>query len=249
MCIETEDDLAGMRAAGHVVRLALEAMRMAVEPGISTAQLDTIGGRIFAQHGARSAPSLVYDFPGTNCISVNDEIVHGIPSKKRVLASGDLVKLDVTAELNGYMADAAITVPVGRVSARAQKLIDCAEAAFEKAMREVRPGKRMLDIGGAVEHEVVRQGFSVVRVLTGHSIGRTIHEDPMVPNWADPTAREWLTDGLVITVEPIITMGHGDCYESDDGWTILTQDGSLAAHFEQTLVVTKGRPILLTAAA
>ncbi len=248
MCIETEDDLQGMRAAGRVVRLALEAMRVAVEPGISTAQLDAIGARLFAQHGAKSAPQLVYDFPGTNCISVNDEIVHGIPSKKRVLADGDLVKLDVTAELQGYMADAAITVPVGRVTERAQKLVDCAEAAFERALHEVRPGKRMLDIGRAVEHEVARQGFSVVRVLTGHSIGRTIHEDPMVPNWADPTAREWLTDGLVITVEPIITMGHGDCYESDDGWTILTQDGSLAAHFEHTLVVTKGRPLLLTAA-
>ena len=248
MCIETEDDLQGMRAAGRVVRLALEAMRVAVEPGISTAQLDAIGARVFAQHGAKSAPQLVYDFPGTNCISVNDEIVHGIPSRKRVLADGDLVKLDVTAELQGYMADAAITVPVGRVTERAQKLVDCAEAAFERALHEVRPGKRMLDIGRAVEHEVARQGFSVVRVLTGHSIGRTIHEDPMVPNWADPTAREWLTDGLVITVEPIITMGHGDCYESDDGWTILTQDGSLAAHFEHTLVVTKGRPLLLTAA-
>ena len=248
MCIETEDDLQGMRAAGRVVRLALEAMRTAVEPGISTAQLDAIGARVFEQHGARSAPRLVYDFPGTNCISVNDEIVHGIPSARRVLADGDLVKLDVTAELRGYMADAAITVPVGRVSARAGKLVACAEAAFQKAMSEVRPGKRALDIGRAVEDEVLRQGFSVVRALTGHSIGRTIHEDPMIPNWADPTAREWLTDGLVITVEPIIAMGRGDSYESDDGWTILTHDGSLAAHFEHTLVVTKGRPILLTAA-
>ncbi|MEO5987551.1 MAG: type I methionyl aminopeptidase [Candidatus Eisenbacteria bacterium] len=248
MRIETEDDLQGMRAAGRVVRLALEAMRIAVEPGINTAQLDALGARVFTQHGAKSAPQLVYDFPGINCISVNDEIVHGIPSQKRVLAQGDLVKLDVTAELNGYMADAAVTVAVGRVSARARKLIDCAEAAFERALREVRPGKRVLDIGRAVEQEVVRQGFSVVRVLTGHSIGRTIHEDPMVPNWADPAALEWLTDGLVITVEPIITMGHGACYEADDGWTILTQDGSLAAHFEQTLVVTKDGPMLLTAA-
>lgn len=248
MCIETEEDLQGMRAAGQVVRAALEAMRVAVEPGITTAQLDAIAARILEQHGARSAPQLVYDFPGTTCISVNDEIVHGIPSKRRVLAEGDLAKLDVTVERNGYMADAAITVPVGRVSARARLLMDCAEAAFDKALREVRPGKRMLDIGRAVETEVARQGFSVVRVLTGHSIGRTIHEDPMVPNWADPAAREWLTDGLVITVEPIIAMGHGGCYESDDGWTILTEDGSLSAHFEQTLVVTQGRPLLLTAA-
>ena len=167
MCIETEDDLQGMRAAGRVVRLALEAMRTAVEPGISTAQLDAIGARVFEQHGARSAPRLVYDFPGTNCISVNDEIVHGIPSAKRVLADGDLVKLDVTAELRGYMADAAITVPVGRVSARAGKLVACAEAAFQKAMSEVRPGKRALDMGcgaGLLAEPLARLGATVTAV-------------------------------------------------------------------------------------
>jgi methionyl aminopeptidase len=203
---------------------------------------------VFAAAGARSAPQLVYEFPGVTCISVNDEIVHGIPSQKRKLAAGDLVKLDVTAELDGYMADAAITVPVGRVSEGAKQLIACAEQAFKKGLREVRHGRRALDIGRAVEDEVSRKGFSVVRTLQGHGIGRTIHEEPMIPNWADPEARGWLTDGLVITLEPIIAAGEGEAREGADGWTVLTRDGSLAAHFEHTLVVTRGAPLLLTAA-
>ena len=248
MSIDNEQDMAGMRAAGVVVRETLAAMRAAVAPGVSTGELDAVAGRVFAAAGARSAPQLVYEFPGVTCISVNDEIVHGIPSGKRKLAAGDLVKLDVTAELHGYMADAAITVPVGRVTANAKKLLACAEQAFKKALREVRHGKRARDVGRAVEEEVARQGFAVVRTLQGHGIGRTIHEEPMIPNWADPDARGWLTDGLVITLEPIIAAGRGEVFESNDGWTILTRDGSLAAHFEHTMVVTKGAPLLLTAA-
>jgi methionyl aminopeptidase len=248
MSIDDDHDLEALRAAGRVVRLALEAMSAAVAPGISTARLDAIAGEIFRAHGARSAPRLVYDFPGETCISVNDEIVHGIPSARRILADGDLVKLDVTAELDGYMADAAVTRAVGRVPARTRRLMDCAETAFRRALREVRPGRRVCDVGGAVEAEVHKRGFSVVRQLTGHGIGRTIHEDPMVPNWFDPTARAWITEGLVITVEPIIAMGSGDSYEDRDGWTIRTADGSPSAHFEHTLVVTKGEPLLLTAA-
>ena len=248
MSIDDERDLEALRAAGRVVRLALEAMSAAVAPGVSTARLDAIAGEVFRAHGARSAPRLVYDFPGETCISVNDEIVHGIPSERRVLADGDLVKLDVTVEKDGYMADAAVTRAVGRVPDRTLKLMACAEVAFRRALREVRPGRRVCDVGGAVESEVRKRGFSVVRALTGHGIGRTIHEDPMVPNWFDPTAREWLTEGLVITVEPIIAMGSGDSFEDGDGWTIRTVDGSVAAHHEHTLVVTKGAPILLTAA-
>jgi len=248
MSIETEQDLAGLKAAGAVVRDALAAMRAAVAAGVTTAELDAVGARVFKDAGARSAPQLVYKFPGVNCISVNDEIVHGIPSKKRTLADGDLVKLDVTAELKGYMADAAITVPVGRVSERARKLFACAEHAFRRGLREVRPGKRALDVGRVVEAEVKGKGFSVVRMLQGHGIGRTIHEEPMIPNWADPDCRGWLTEGLVITLEPIIAMGSGDMVEDSDGWTIRTRDGSLAAHFEHTMVVTKGAPLLLTAA-
>jgi methionyl aminopeptidase len=248
MSIDDDRDLAGLQAAGRVVHATLEAMRAAVAPGVTTGRLDAIAGEVLRAHGARSAPRLVYDFPGETCISVNDEIVHGVPSLRRVLADGDLVTLDVTVEKHGYMADAAVTCEVGRVSRRAHRLAACAEAAFRRALREVRPGRRVCDVGGVVESEVRRRGFAVVRALTGHGIGRTIHEDPMVPNWFDPSARDWLTEGLVITVEPIIAMGSGESYEDRDGWTIRTADGSLAAHFEHTLVVTKGEPLLLTAA-
>ena len=248
MSIENAGDLQGLRAAGAVVRDTLAAMRAAVAPGVSTGELDAVAARVFAAAGARSAPQLVYQFPGATCISVNDEIVHGIPSGLRRLAEGDLVKLDVTAELNGYMADAAITVPVGRVAEGAKQLLACVEQAFKKGLREVRHGKRAIDVGRAVEDEVTRKGFAVVRTLQGHGIGRTIHEEPMIPNWADPEARGWLTEGLVITLEPIIAAGRGEARDGADGWTVLTRDGALAAHFEHTLVVTKGAPLLLTAA-
>src|SRR5262245_57651344 len=160
MSIETEQDLAGLKAAGVVVRDALAAMRAAVAPGVTTGELDEIGGQVFKAAGARSAPQLVYKFPGINCISVNDEIVHGIPSKKRKLAEGDLLKLDVTAELNGYMADAAITVPVGRVSERAKLLFACAERAFKKALREVGPGRGAIGVGREVGRAVRGRGLS-----------------------------------------------------------------------------------------
>jgi len=247
MCIETEAELLALREAGRVVRLALEAMRAAVAAGVTTVALDKVGARVLRANGARSAPKLVYDFPGENCISVNDEIVHGVPSSK-VLRDGDLVKLDVTVEKDGFMADAAISVPVGRVAARTLALAEAAERAFHAALREVRPGRRTCDVGAAVEAAVAKRGFSVVRALTGHGIGRTIHEPPTVPNWADPTERAWLEDGMVITVEPIISAGSGEMVEDPDGWTLRTADGSLAAHFEHTLVVRKGAPLLLTAA-
>jgi methionyl aminopeptidase len=249
MSIDDERDLEGLRATGRIVRAALEAMRDAVAPGVTTAELDAIGARVMREHGARSAPQLVYRFPGVSCISVNDEVVHGIPSEKRRLAEGDLVKLDVTFEKDGYMADAAITVAVGEVSPRARALAECAERAFGKALLEVRPGRRVREIGRAIDREVRRAGFSVVRMLQGHGIGHTIHEDPMVPNWDDPAGDAVLTEGLVITVEPIIAMGSGDAYEASDGWTIRTSDGSFAAHHEHTLVVRRDGPLLLTVAA
>ncbi|MEQ1832302.1 MAG: type I methionyl aminopeptidase [Candidatus Eisenbacteria bacterium] len=248
MSIETEQDLLGMRAAGAVVRDALAAMRAAVAAGVTTAELDAVAGRVFQAAGARSAPQLVYEFPGITCISVNDEIVHGIPSRKRRLAEGDMVKLDVTAELHGYMADAAITVGVGRMSETAKRLMLCAEQAFKKGLREIRAGRRAIDVGRAVQDEVTRKGYSVVKLLQGHGIGHTIHEEPMIPNWPDPEATGWLTDGLVITLEPIIAAGDGEMFEADDGWTIRTRDGSLAAHYEHTMIVTQGAPRLLTAA-
>src|ERR1700722_5332182 len=208
MSINEPEELAGMRAAGGVVQLMLEAMRAEVRPGITTAQLDEVGGSLMRQHGAQSAPALVYGFPGVSCISLNEEAVHGIPGE-RALESGDLVKLDVTIEKDGFMADAALTVPVGEVTEERQNLLACAGGGFAKAMRVARAGFRVWEIGQAVEREVRRSGFAVIRELAGHGIGRTIHEDPRVPNYPDAQANQVLTEGLVITVEPIISAGSG----------------------------------------
>ncbi len=247
MSINGPEELAGMRAAGAIVCLMLSAMKSAVRAGITTGELDEVGGEVMMQHGARSAPALVYKFPGVNCISVNEEAVHGIPGK-RALRNGDLVKLDVTIEKNGFMADAAVTVPVGEVTDERRRLMQCAERAFAKAMLVARAGFRVSDIGRAVEREVRRSGFSVIRDLGGHGIGRTIHEAPRVPNFADPEANQVLTEGLVITVEPIIAAGSGDAFVAPDQWTMITADHRPSAHYEHTLVITKGAPMLLTAA-
>jgi methionyl aminopeptidase len=246
MSINGPEELAGMRAAGSVVSMMLDAMKAAVCPGITTGALDEAGAAVMREHGARSAPAMVYGFPGVSCISVNDEAVHGIPGK-RALVSGDLVKLDVTIEKDGFMADAAVTVPVGDVNNERKNLIACAERAFRKAMLVARAGFRVSEIGRVVEREVRRSGFSVIRDLGGHGIGRTIHEEPRVPNYADPEANEILTEGLVITVEPIITAGSGRSFVARDRWTIVTSDHSASAHYEHTLVITKGQPMLLTA--
>lgn len=235
----------GMRAAGAVVAAMLAAMKTQVRPGVTTRELDEIGAAVMRQHGAKSAPELVYGFPGTNCISVNDEVVHGIPSDRK-LAEGDLVKLDVTVEKDGFMADAAITVPVGSVSGLARRLVRCAETAFWEAMRVARAGATVYDIGKTVESVVRSEGFGVVRALCGHGIGRTIHEPPEVPNYAEPRSAEVLTEGLVITIEPMISAGCGDVVKDADGWTIRTVERKLASHFEHTIVITKDQPMILT---
>ena len=246
MSINGPEELQGLRAAGAVVRRMLDEMQRHVRPGVTTGELDQVGAKVMEQLGARSAPALVYEFPGANCISVNEEAVHGIPGQ-RELQSGDLVKLDVTIEKDGFMADAAITVPVGEVSEERRRLAECAQRAFQKAMLVARAGYRVSEIGRVVEREVRRSGFSVIRDLAGHGIGRTIHEEPRVPNFPDPSANQILTEGLVITVEPIIAAGSGKSVVARDGWTIRTADGKPSAHYEHTLVITKGQPILLTA--
>lgn len=246
MSIQDEQELLSLKAAGRIVRQVLDAMKAEVRPGISTRELDEVGARVMTESGGRSAPSMVYQFPGATCISLNDEAVHGIPGARQ-LKEGDLVKLDVTVEKDGYMADAAMTVPVGRVGKQAEQLMICAERAFQKAMLVARAGFRIFEIGRAVEREVRRSGFAVIRELGGHGIGHTIHELPRVPNYADPQARQIMKEGLVITVEPIISSGLGRIVTDKDGWTLRTGDHALSAHFEHNLVVTSGPPILVTA--
>jgi methionyl aminopeptidase len=244
--IQDEQDLVSLKAAGRIVRMMLDAMKAEVWPGVTTRYLDEIGAGVMKENGARSAPSMVYQFPGASCISLNDEAVHGIPGERR-LKEGDLVKLDVTVEKDGYMADAAITVPVGRVSPQAEKLLACAERAFHKAMLVARAGFRVFEIGKIVEREVRKSGFAVIRELGGHGIGRTIHELPHVPNYPDPQANQIMNGGLVITVEPIISSGSGSVFTDKDCWTVRTSDHALSAHFEHTLLITSGAPVLLTA--
>ena len=246
MTIKNQEELTGMRAAGTVVCHMLEAMKRSVTSGITTAELDEVGAKVMREHGARSAPALVYKFPGVSCISVNEEAVHGIPGQRK-LQDGDLVKLDVTVEKDGFMADAAVTVSVGVATEEKQRLVSCAERAFKLAMLVARAGSRVSEIGRVVEHEVQRCGFSVIRELGGHGIGRTIHEQPSVPNYRDPGEQRLLKKGLVITVEPIIAAGAGTVSLARDGWTVRTTDGTASAHYEHTLMITEEEPVILTA--
>jgi methionyl aminopeptidase len=247
MSIESHADWTGLREVGRVTRLVLDALEAHARAGVTTGELDEIAATLVALNGAQSAPAIVYHFPRTVLISVNDEIVHGVPGARR-LASGDLVKLDVTLEKNGYVADAARTVIVGRGSAVATRLARCAADAFDAALRVATAGARVNQIGHAVAREVRRQGFTVVHGLAGHGVGRTIHEWPNVPNHYVRWQQDVLTDGLVLTIEPIISAGSPHPVQSSDGWTIRTEDGSLSAHHEHTIVITRGAPIILTAA-
>ena len=247
MSITSEADWRGLRDVGRVVRLTLDALEPHTVAGITTGELDDIARRVFDEHGARSAPAITYGFPKTVLISVNDEIVHGIPGRRK-LRRGDVVKLDVTAEKDGYVADAARTVVLEGGNERHRQLARCAEAAFVAALRVARAGNRVNMIGRAVQDTVTRAGFSIARSLDGHGVGRTIHEPPNVPNYFNRRQQDVLSEGLVITIEPLITAGKGDVYQDSDGWTIRTIDGSVTAHHEHTIVVTSGEPVLLTGA-
>ena len=248
MSIESHADWEGLRAAARVARITLDTLAKQVRPGVTTGELDETAAHLFATHGARSAPAFTYGFPRTILISVNDEIVHGIPGARRI-TTGDIVKLDVTVETGGYIADAARSVVVTPASATARNLAICARAAFHAALTVARAGARVNEIGRAVEREVRRRGFSVIKGLSGHGVGRTIHEEPTVPNYYDPFQTDVLTEGLVLTIEPMISAGSTQVVEDDDGWTLRTRDGSLSAHYEHTLVITRGAPIVLTATA
>jgi methionyl aminopeptidase len=248
MSVGSYEDLLGLRRVGATVAGALRALKARVRPGLSTADLDGHCARLLAERRARSGSRLVYGFPGSLCISVNDEAVHGVPGPRSV-RPGDLVKLDLVAEQDGYFADAAVTVAVPPVSAVHQRLVECAGRAFHAALGVMWPGARISEIGRVVEREVRRDGFRVIRQLSGHGVGRSVHEAPTVPNFADERDHTLLTDGLVIAVEPIISAGSAHVVEAADGWTVKTADGSPSAHYEHTLVVTRDGPVLLTADA
>jgi methionyl aminopeptidase len=248
MSIESAGDLAGMRRVGRIVALTIAEMKAAVRVGMTTAQLDAVAAAIFHRHGARSAPQLVYDFPGVTCISVNDEIVHGIPGPRQI-QSGDVLKIDVTAELGGYIADAATTILIPPMQPIGGRLKQSALDALQSAFRVARSGERVSAIGRAVEAEARRSGFSVVRELCGHGVGRKIHEHPQVPNYENRFSRDLLTNGLVIAVEPMLTASSSTSVEDKDGWTIRTRNGGLAVHEEHTIVITAGQPLIMTSAA
>jgi methionyl aminopeptidase len=247
MTIGSKSELAGMRRVGRLVADAHAFLARQVKAGITTAELDERGAKFIRARGGRSAPQLTYGFPGFNLISVNDEVVHGVPGA-RVLHRGDLVKLDITVELDGFIADAARTIAMPGAPAVARRLARSARRAFTAAMAQARAGLPVRGIGRAIEQEVTRDGFAVVRELTGHGVGRTIHESPTVLNYEDPRDRVILRDGMVLAVEPIITERATTTIEGRDGWTIRARHHMLAAHYENTIVVREGRPLILTAA-
>ena len=246
MSIETAEELAGLRAAGRVVAQALAGMRRHARPGVTTAELDAVSERVFRRAGAHSGPQVDYGFPGVSCISVNDEAVHGVPGRRR-LRDGDLVKLDVTAELDGFYADACVSVPVGRPTEKTAALAETARLALARALRVARAGRPLNAIGATIQGTATERGHAVCTDLMGHGIGRRIHEPPHVPNHFVASLSQPLTAGLVLTIEPIVTAGCGRVRLASDGWTVRTVDRAVAAHVEHTIVVTDGEPIVLTA--
>lgn len=245
MTVDSDDDLDALARAGRAVAEARDAMAAAVEPGVTTGELDAVGRQVLRAHGARSAPRVTYGFPGSTCISVNHEAAHGVPSRTRVLRSGDVVNLDVSAELDGYFADTGTSVAVGDVAPAATRLLEATRAAQADAMAAAKAGRRLRDVGRAVERRARRSGFRVVGNLYGHGIGRALHEKPSVPSWDDGNELV-LWEGLVLAIEPFLSPTATEVVDGGDGWTLVTDDGSLVAQHEHTVVVTGGHPLVLT---
>jgi methionyl aminopeptidase len=247
MSVDSPEQLQGLKRAGRVVAETLKVLRAAVKPGVSTAELDRLAADAFVRHGARSGPILTYGYPGSVCISIDEEVVHGVPGD-RVARSGELITLDVAAELHGYHADAAITVPVGRVDARRRRLMSATRHALAAGIHAAQPGATLREVGAAVERAARRRGFEVLRELPGHGIGHAMHEEPTVFNWANPAATTRLTPGLVFSIEPMLTAGVPRIVLGADGWTIRTVDLAPSAHEEHTIMVSEAGPVILTAA-
>ena len=235
-----------MRQAGHILADVMDRLRVTVKAGMSTLEIDADVEAFITARGARSAFKGYRGFPATVCVSINEEIVHGIPSARRKIRDGDIVGLDLGCIVDGYYADCAFTLAVGPVPAVVQKLLDVTRESLDLAIKECWPGRRLSDVSHAVQAHVEAHDLSVVRAFVGHGIGRALHEEPQVPNFGDPGRGPQLRPGMVLAIEPMTTMGSWEVKILDDGWTAVTKDGSLAAHFEHTVAVTEGEPEVLT---
>ncbi|MCM3388531.1 type I methionyl aminopeptidase [Ureibacillus chungkukjangi] len=246
MIVQTKEELEALKKIGRICAEIRDAMRAATKPGITTKELDEIGGHMFEEAGAISGPKGEYDFPGYTCISVNHEVAHGIPGS-RVINEGDIVNIDVSGSLDGYFADTGISFVVGDGYPEKEKLCNVAKSAFDRAMTKVKAGSKLNQIGKAVEREAKDNGLTVIMNLTGHGVGRALHEKPdHVLNYFDAWDTTILKEGMVLAVEPFISAKAEHIVEAGDGWTFITPDQSLVAQIEHTIVVTKDKPILLT---
>jgi methionyl aminopeptidase len=243
---KSPDELARMRVANELVADVLDEVAKLVLPGVSTADLDEAAERLVREAGAEPAFKGYRGFPSTLCTSINDEVVHGIPSKSRMLKIGDIISIDMGVKINGFYGDSAITVPVGRVGPRVNDLLRVTREALWKGITQVLIGNRVSDIGHAVQSHVEAAGFSVVREFVGHGVGAALHEEPQVPNYGERGRGPRLAEGMVLAIEPMVNMGRPAVRVLRDGWTAVTKDGTLSAHFEHTVAVTGRGPMVLT---
>jgi methionyl aminopeptidase len=243
--IKSEGEIATMRQAGRIVAMVLEILKGSLRPGMKTKELDTIAARELKKLGAEPSFKGYRGFPANLCVSVNDEIVHGIPGE-RIIKEGDIVSLDLGAIFNGFQGDAAITVAVGEISPQARRLMATTEGALRAGIALARDGKRLGDISAAIQNYAESRGYSVVREYTGHGIGRQMHEEPMIPNFGLPGTGPELKKGMTLALEPMVNAGDWRTRLGDDCWLVLTADGSLSAHFEHTIAIIDGEPEVLT---
>jgi len=244
--LKSAREIALMRRGGHILADLMDRLRDTVKGGMSTLEIDEDVESFPPSRGAKAAFKGYRGFPATVCISINEEVVHGIPSAHRRVKEGDIVGLDLGCIVDGYYADCAFTLAIGDVPPKVQQLLDVTRESLDQAIQECRPGRRLSDVSHAVQAHVERHGFAVVRAFVGHGIGRALHEDPQVPNFGDPGRGPQLRPGMVLAIEPMVTMGSWEVKVLDDGWTAVTRDGSLAAHFEHTIAVTESEPEVLT---
>ena len=244
--IKNDEQIAFMKVAGRITAEALEVARELVRPGISTKEIDTQIRRHIEKSGATPSFLGYGGFPGSACISVNEQVIHGIPSAKVILKEGDIVKIDVGARYRGYNGDSARTFPVGKVSDEALRLISVTEKSFYEAMKVARPGNRVGDLGFAVENFVISNGFSVVRDYVGHGVGKDLHEEPEIPNFGRAGRGVRLYPGMTLAIEPMVNAGSHDVRVLKDGWTVVTADGKISAHYENSILITENDPIILT---